>query len=48
MEVREVPAVVDVGVTQDRGVDSRRIKGKTTIALHGLPATPLEQAALHQ
>ena len=47
-EVRQVPAVVNVRVTEHDGVNSLRVKGEVAVALDGFAAVALKQAAFEQ
>jgi hypothetical protein len=47
-EVREIAAVINVGVGEDDAVDLFRIKGELAVSLHGLGAAALVEAAIEQ
>jgi hypothetical protein len=47
-EVRQVTTVINMGVTEDDGVDLLWVERKTAIALDGFATPPLKQAALQQ
>ena len=47
-EIRQVSAMIDMGVTEHDRVDSTRIKREMTILLDRFGAFPLEEPALQQ
>ena len=47
-QMRQVAAVIDVGVRQQHRVDLLRIKGKLPVALQRLGASPLVEPAVEQ
>ena len=47
-EIRQVAAVIDMGVTEDDCIDLRWVERKMAVALDGLTPPTLKQAALQQ